>query len=210
MTYRPINMADDPRRAHFDYFRAMANPYLSVTVPCDISPLYHAIKARNLPFFLTLLHTVINAANDVPPFRRRIKGDAVVEYNRCLSSHTVALLDGTYCYCALDCAMPLEKFLPYAAERVAQVTASPSLDDGDDPDSLFFVSTLPWLRFTALSLPVPTPPDSNVRLTFGEYYEQDGRIMLPVNVTANHALVDGRHIADFFGMLSHRIRAFAP
>ena len=70
--YRFLDMAGDPRQAQFDYFRTMTSPYVSVTVPCDITPLHTAVKTRGLPFFLTLLHTAINAANDVPELRRRI------------------------------------------------------------------------------------------------------------------------------------------
>lgn len=204
--YRVVDLADDPRRAQFDYFRTMVNPYLSVTVPCDITPLRAAVKAKKLPFFLTLLHCAINAANDVPQLRQRIKNGAVVEYDRCFSSHTVALENGSYCYCTLDCAKPLAEFLPYAAARVKQAVAAPSLDDGDDADRLFFVSSLPWLSFTALTLPVPNPPDSNVRLTFGKFYEQDGKTFLPLNVTANHALVDGLHLAQFFDAFARRVQ----
>lgn len=204
--YRVVDMTDDPRRAQFDCFRTMANPYLSVTVPCDITPLYTTIRANDLPFFPTLLHCAVNAANDVPEFRRRLKGDTVAEYDRCFSSHTVALENGSYCYCVLDCAKPLTEFLPYAEAEIARAVAAPSLDDGDDPDALVFVSSLPWLSFTSLSLPMPNPPDSNVRLTFGKYYERDGKTLLPLNVTVNHALVDGRHVAAFFDAFARRVR----
>lgn len=138
----------------------MANPYLSVTAPCDITALRRLTQERGLPFFLTVLHCAINAANAVPELRQRIRGEGIVEYDRCLSSHTVALPDGTYCYCTLDCAQPLGAFLPAAQAEVARVKAAPSLDDGADPDELFFVSSLPWLTFSAISLPTPTPADS--------------------------------------------------
>ena len=207
--YRFLDLSNDPRRAQFDYFRTMASPYVSVTVPCDITLLRTAVKARGLPFFLTLLHTAINAANDVPELRRRIKGERVAEYDRCLSSHTVALENGAYCYCTLDCAMPLGEFLPYAQTQVAQAVAAPEMDDGEDPDELYFVSSLPWLSFTSLSLPVPNPPDSNVRITFGKFYEQDGKILLPLNLTAHHALADGIHLARFYEAFARRVNEFA-
>lgn len=207
--YQFIDMSGDPRRAQFDYFRTMASPYVSVTAPCDITPLRAAVKERGLPFFLTLLHTAIGAANDVPELRRRIKGDRVAEYDRCLSSHTVALENGAYCYCTLDCAKPLEEFLPYAQQQVAQAVRAPEMDDGEDPDELYFVSSLPWLSFTALSLPVPNPADSNVRITFGKFYEQDGKILLPLNLTAHHALADGIHIARFYEAFDRRVKEFS-
>ena len=34
MEPRTLDLAAYPRRAHFDYFRQMANPYVSVTAPC--------------------------------------------------------------------------------------------------------------------------------------------------------------------------------
>ena len=206
--YHFVDMTDDPRRAQFDYFRTMTSPYVSVTVSCDITPLRTAVKERGLPFFLTLLHTAINAANDVPELRRRIKGERVAEYDRCLSSHTVALENGAYCYCTLDCAKPLDEFLPYAQEQVALAAAAAEIDDGDDPDALYFVSSLPWLSFTSLSLPIPNPPDSNVRITFGKLYEQDGKILLPLNLTAHHALADGIHLARFYEAFARRVNDF--
>ena len=206
--YRFFDLSNDPRRAQFDYFRTMASPYVSVTVPCDITLLRTAVKSRGLPFFLTLLHTAINAANDVPELRRRIKGERVAEYDRCLSSHTVALENGAYCYCTLDCAMPLDEFLPYAQAQVAQAVAAPEMDDGEDLDELYFVSSLPWLSFTSLSLPVPNPPDSNVRITFGRFYAQDGKTLLPLNLTAHHALADGIHLARFYETFVRRVNEF--
>ncbi len=206
--YRFLDMAGDPRQAQFDYFRTMTSPYVSVTVPCDITPLHTAVKTRGLPFFLTLLHTAIGAANDVPELRRRIKGERVAEYDRCLSSHTVALENGAYCYCTLDCAKPLDEFLPYARERVAQAVEAPEMDDGEDPDELFFVSSLPCLSFTSLTLPIPNPADSNVRITFGKFYEQEGKIFLPLNLTAHHALADGLHLARFYEAFTRRTEEF--
>lgn len=204
MEPRMLDLAAYPRRAHFEYFRQMANPYVSVTASCDITALRRLTQERGLPFFLTVLHCAINAANAVPELRQRIRGEGIVEYDRCLSSHTVALPDGTYCYCTLDCAQPLGAFLPAAQAEVARVKAAPSLDDGADPDELFFVSSLPWLTFSAISLPTPTPADSNPRITFGKFTQEGDRVLLPVNLTANHALVDGLHLAAFFDGMAQR------
>ena len=104
MEPRTLDLAAYPRRGHFDYIRQRANPYVSVTAPCVITALRRLTLERGLPFFLTVLHCAINAANAVPELRQRIRGKGIVEYDRCLSSPTVALPDGTYCYCTLDCA----------------------------------------------------------------------------------------------------------
>ena len=149
----------------------MANPYLSVTAECDITALREKTRWEKLPFFLSYLYCAANAANGIAELRRRIRGAQAVEYARCDSSHTVALPDGSYCYCRLDCGKPFAEFLPYAQAEVARVKAAPDIDDGEDGESLFVISTLPWLRFTGLSLPTPSPADSNPRITFGKCVE---------------------------------------
>lgn len=197
---RIIDKKNDPRRAQFEYFRTFLNPYASVTVNCDITPL----KGRK-PFFLTVLYCAVNAANSVAELRRRIVGDQVVEFENCLSSHTVALPDETYCYCEIDCSKPFAEYLPYAEAAVEKAKASPSMDDAE-PEKLYFVSSVPWMSFTSLSLPVPNPPDSNPRITFGKAFEQDGKYLLPVNLTVHHALADGIHIAKFFAALEENAK----
>ncbi len=189
---RIIDMKNDPRRSQFEYFSTFGNPYVSLTVPCDITPL----KDRR-PFFLSVLYCAVRAANSVPELRRRIVGDAVVEFENCLSSHTVALPDETYCYCELDCGKPFDEFLPYALAEIEKAKVAPSMED-EEPQRLFFVTSVPWLSFTSIRLPTPTPADSNPRITFGKAYEQDGKYLMPVDLTVHHALADGIHMAKFF------------
>lgn len=200
MISRTIDMSADPRRAQFEHFLTMRDPYVSVTANCDITALRRADK----PFFLTLLHCAVNAANAVPELRRRLRGTDVVEYDTCLSSHTVLLPDETYTYCCLDCDMPLDAFLPYAQIETERVKRSPSLDDGAEAERLFFVSSLPWLHFTALHLPVSEPPDSNSCITFGRFFAEGERVLIPVDLRVHHALADGIHIARFFRGLEER------
>lgn len=201
---KTIDMTNDPRRAQYEYFRTFANPYASVTANCDITRLRRTVLENGWPFFLTALYCAVNAANSVPELRRRIKGDTVVEYETCISSHTVSLPNGSYCYCELDCSRPFAQYLPYAQAEVEKAKTKQQLDDGEDPDRLFFVSSLPWVSFTGISLPVPNPADSNVRITFGKFFEQDGKILMPVNLTVHHALADGIHIAKFFEEFERR------
>ena len=82
-----------------------------------------------------------------------------------------------------------------------------TLEDGEDGESLFFVSCVPWLSYTALTQPTPTPADSNPRITWGRWHRQEGRTLLPMTLLANHALVDGIHIARFYENLDRELAA---
>jgi chloramphenicol O-acetyltransferase type A len=208
MTYHVIDMRSFPRKAHFSYFSAMANPYVGVTVPVDITRLHAWCRSSGAPFFLTLLHTVSGAANDVAELRQRIADGGIVQFDHCDTSHTVLHDDGTYSYCNLDCAQPLAAFLPQAAAAHEYAKTHPTLEDGEDALGLLFISCLPWLPYTALVQPTPVPADSNPRITWGQYTRQDDRISLPVTLLAHHALVDGIHIGRFYDSLRDRLSSF--
>ncbi len=206
MRCTPIDLSQYPRRAHFDYFRALAYPYLGATAEVDVTDVVRFSKESGASFFLTLLHAVGNAANAIPAYRQRVRGEGIVEYDICRTSHTVALPDGTYVYCTADPALALPEFLRATAERQAEAAARGELREEAEPEGLFFISCLPWLDYTALVQPVPQPADSNPRITWGKYQKRGERFVLSMSVLANHALVDGRQIAEFYAALAERLR----
>lgn len=187
-----IDMRTYARREHFNYYRNMAYPYTGVTVNVDITRFSCEVKARGWPFFLSFLYCAAHAANAVPEFRRRIDGDGITEYAWCDTSHTVARPDGTYGYCRLQSDMPYREYLARAIPLQEAVKTGAGLDtDGDEP-SLFFVSTVPWLSYTALIQPVPIPAHSHPQIVWGKYFAQDGALLMPVTTLCHHALVAHR------------------
>ena len=101
--------------------------------------------------------------------------------------------------------MPFDEYLPRAAEAWERAKAASSIEDGKDADSLLFFSSIPWLSFTSVIQPTPSPADSNPRINWGRYFRQDGKVMLPLAVLCNHALVDGLHIAQFYSALDREL-----
>lgn len=207
MSYKELDMNEYKRKKHFDYFRSLFYPYVGVTVNVDITELLAAIKAKKSPFFLSVHYCVANAANQIPEFRQRISGDGIVEYDYCRTSHTVALENGTYCYCTLDSRMPFPEYVTYAAGEQEKARQEKNVEDKDDVNELIFISTLPSLTYNTLIQPVPNPADSNPRITWGAYFTQDSKILLPVTVLCNHALVDGLHMSQFYKALESQIAA---
>lgn len=206
MDYKYLNMNEYKRKAHFEYFNGLAYPYVGVTVNVDITNLIKTVKAKELPFFLTVCYCVSQAANGVPEFKQRILDNKIVEFDNCRSSHTVALEDGTYCYCTLDSNMPLFDFLPYAKleQEAAKKNMTITEEESDTCDKIF-ISTLPWISYTNLIQPVPVPADSNPRITWGKYFVQEHKKLMPVSVLCHHGLVDGLHIASFYNLLDEHI-----
>ena len=207
MEYRYIPMEQYARREHFEYFKGLAYPYVGVTVNVEITDWLAAVKKRQLPFFHSFLYAAANAANGVREFRQRIEGDGIIEFEKCLSSYTVALEDETYCYCTLDTSKPFGEFLGYAKEEQRKAVEEKNLTDGEDSLSFFFISSLPWLSYHTIIQPVPMPADSNPRITWGKYFAQGEKIFIPVSLLCHHALVDGIHISKFYEQLQKELSA---
>ena len=201
MEYKKIDMEKYPRRAHFDYFSSLAYPYVGVTANVDITDFMRRRKAQELPFFLSFCYCVAQAANSVPELRQRIKDGGIIQYDWCQTSHTVALDDGTFCYCTLESDMSFKDYLPKAVEAQEQAKLKRELSDGENGDSLLFVSSVPWLSYTSIVQPAPSPADSNPRIGWGKYFSQDQRVLLPVSLLCHHALVDGLHLSRFYDAL---------
>ena len=200
-----LDMENYPRKDHFQYFLNIGYPYVGTTVNIDITNWMTRRKETGNPFFLSFLHAVGNAANSITELRQRIDQEEIVEFDHCKLSYTVGLENGTYCYCSVSVDKPLDEFIVYARKEQDQAIKIPTISDGDEELALIFISSLPWLAYTSLVQPVPSPADSNPRITWGKYFEQDNKILIPVSILCHHALVDGIHLSQFYENLIARL-----
>ncbi len=206
MAYRIIDMNAYVRRDHFNYFRSLAYPYVGLTVDVDVTELLDFCRKQGCSFYLTFMHATALAADQVPELRQRIHGDGIVEYDECPTSHTELLEDGTYCYCTLHHHMDFSDYLKKAEEKRVECKNNGIVED-EDVESMYFISSLPWLHYTSLIQPVAGGEESNPRITWGKYERNvEGRYMMPVSVLVHHALVDGVHIAAFYDSLNKLLK----
>ena len=194
-----IDLETYPRRSHYEFFKSYAYPYMGITANVDVTNLYNAAKARGGSPFLAFLWAAANAANSVPELRQRMVGEGIVEYDHCDTAHTVALPDGTFVNCRTDCRRSFDEFLVYGKQCQEEAKGRHGfVQPGDDETELIFVSSTPWVTFTQVIQPTPIPADSNVRIVFGKFFEQNGRKLMPLAIQVNHALVDGLHVGQFY------------
>ena len=207
MSFQKIDLQTYARRKHFEYFCSLQYPYVGVTQEVDVTEMAQYCKTRRWSFYLAFLHAAALAADGVREFRQRIHNGGIVEYDECPTSHIELLENDTYCYCTLRHHMPMEEYIPYALAAREACRRGGSIEEDEAVESMYFISTLPWLHYSALIQPVAGAEESNPRITWGKYQEgSDGRKTLPVTVLAHHALVDGIHIAKFYQNLERQMR----
>ena len=195
-----IDLETYPRRSHYEYFKSLAYPYVGLTANVDVTNLVRYAKSRGASPFLACLWTAAKAANAVPELRQRIVGDKIAEYDHCDTAHTVAMPDKTFCNCRTDCRRSLNDFLVYGRERQNEaMTHHGFVSTQEDETDLIFLSCVPWVAFTQVIQPAPIPADCNPRIVFGKFIRDGEKTLMPLHIQCNHALVDGRHLGEFYG-----------
>ena len=194
-----IDLENYPRRTHYEFFKTLAYPYVGLTANVDVTDLVAKAKAENGSVFLACLYVVAHAANAVPELRQRMVKDMILQYDHCDTAHTVAMPDDTFCNCRTDCRHSFSEFLVYgkACQQEAMQHHGFASTQPDET-GLIFVSCVPWVSFTQVIQPAPIPADSNPRIVMGKFIRENGKILMPLSIQANHALVDGRHLGQFY------------
>jgi chloramphenicol O-acetyltransferase type A len=196
--FRLIDQATWPRREQFELFRTFGSPYFSITADIDITA-YRCALPKGGRFTVGLVHALAVAANAVPEFRQRIRGDDVIEFEMVHPSIIVLNEDEAFRFCSFPFVKDYEAFAKDAPALMARARAATSMFDYQDQDDFLFLTGLPWISFTGVMHAAPTQePDSVPRIAWGKYREVAGRIMLPLNVQVHHALIDGIHVSRFY------------
>lgn len=202
-TLRPVHILELdtwPRRHHFDLFRTYTQPDFNVTAPVDVTAFHAHVRERGAPFMVATTYVLARAANEYQPFRWRIRGEQVVEHDVVHPSVTAAEEhDDLFRFCALPYSPHAPTFLSGAADALRASREQPHVRITPGQDELLYLSSLPWLAFTGITHAQSlTPPDSIPRLTTGRFTPQNGRLTMPLSVQVHHALMDGRHVAEYF------------
>lgn len=200
---KEIIFTDPHCRKHFDFFRSMSQPHFNICAPVDISHLLLWIKSEKLPFTLTMVYCLSRIANEIPEFRRRIRGESVWEHEIVDPSFTLETkASEVFSFCHVPFHDDFVTFLEIGRQKAEQMQNNPVFEDEEGRDDLLFLSALPWVSFTGITHAMHTPSvDSVPRITWGKYYAEGMDTKMPLSVQVHHALMDGRQVGTFFQLL---------
>jgi chloramphenicol O-acetyltransferase type A len=193
-----------PRREHFRFFKGYDNPFFNVCVSLDVTGLLRLVRSRNdLAFFLTYHYLALKAANEVEPFRYRLRGDRVLVHDRIDAGTTILLEDERFAFCYFDWDDDFSRFAAKGKAAVESLRAGDSrLEPRDDRDDLIHCSVLPWISFTSFAHARRWDrQDSVPKIVFGKVSQDGERFRMPISVEVHHALMDGLHVGRYLERL---------
>ncbi len=93
---RRIALQTWERRAHFNLFKDFDQPHFSMCANVDVTAFYPLVRECGHSFTVSVMYVLARAANAIPEFRYRIRGDQVVEHEVVHPSTTILAEDGLF------------------------------------------------------------------------------------------------------------------
>lgn len=195
------------RKDNYNFFRGFANSWISITGEVECTEAYASAKASGRSFFLHYLYAILRAVNEIKELRYRWDKNGQVVYHDTVDVISPIAVPGKTFYTV---RIPYrEDFEAFYAEARRIVTSIPADGDpyGTDKQiaeqgdfNVFQLSATPKLYFTSVTYTqqsVGHPLDYPL-MNAGKAIRRDGRLYMPIALTASHAFADGAHISLFF------------
>jgi chloramphenicol O-acetyltransferase type A len=193
-----VDIASWERRDHFQFFNSFEEPFFGIVVEVDCTKAYHAAKAQGISFFLYYLHASLTAANETTAFRYRILDNEVWLFETIHASPTINRPDGTFGFAYMDFMTDRESFIRAAQLEIERVQQSSGLIPALSGENVIHYSSIPWIRFTALSHARSfRHRDRLPKISFGKMTDGNGKLTMPMSVHAHHALMDGFQVGQY-------------
>lgn len=197
-----IDIGNWKRKDHYNYFRQLDYPHFNICGNLDITNYYRYIKKNELPFFISFLYAATKTANEIKEFRFRIRDDKVIEHEAVNPSFTVMTEEEVFSFCTSNFIDKFMEFKTNTQKQIEKVKNNVSIQDEPGRDDLLYITSIPWVSFTNITHPIQmNPVDSIPRISWGKYFEENGKIKLPMSVQVHHALVDGIHIGHYYSII---------
>jgi chloramphenicol O-acetyltransferase type A len=198
---RYLDIENWERKDHFHFFKEFEEPFFGVTVDIDHTKAYDYCKRKGISFFLFYLHKSLQAANTLEPFKYRIIEDRVRIAEIVDASPTIHRPNGTFGFSYMKYHEGFSDFVSHAKKVIEEVQNSSGLFPADSGENVIHYSSLPWIKFTALSHARRySIQDSSPKISFGKMSEVNGRKEMPVSIHVHHALMDGKDVADYIDL----------
>lgn len=189
------------RKEHFDFFNRFEEPYFGLTFDVDVTNARQFCKENGQPFFLYYHFLATRVINNIEAFRMRIEEEEVVVYEVIHATTTIMREDKTFSFSFIPFKGNLDEFIKDGLAEIERVTSTSGIGiEGDSArlDIIHF-STIPWIPFKGLThARAFAITDSAPKISFGKITRNGEQELMPVSIFANHALVDGYHIGQFY------------
>jgi len=210
---KQIDLENWKRKGHYEFFHRMDYPQYNICMNIDVTNFLQFTREKELSFYYAMIFASTTVLNQIENFKYRIQDDKVVLHDKIHPSFTDMDKnneDDLFKMVTVDLTDDIETFVRIAKETSENQTAYFAPEKLVGRDDLTYITCLPWISFTHISHTISLNNNDSVpRLSWGKYFQQGEKIVLPFSVQVNHALVDGLHVGKYIEQLQKFIDAMA-
>ncbi|WP_308698632.1 type A chloramphenicol O-acetyltransferase [uncultured Thomasclavelia sp.] len=207
MAFKIIDRENWSRKEYFEHYFSNVPCTYSMTTKLDITKIIES-KKKLYPAMLYYLTTIVNRHVE---FRIAFnKDNELGVYDEMLPCYTIFHKDTeTFSNLWTVYCKDYEEFYKMYENDLRQYGNQKGMfGEPDVPDNCFTVSMIPWVSFEGFNLNLQKGYDYLLPIfTMGKYYEENGRILLPLAIQVHHAVCDGFHLCRFINELQELINS---
>ena len=195
------------RKDVFEFFLAFDKPYFNICTQLDITPLLTVLGDRKVSVSLAYHYFALRAANEIEPFRYRLKDGQVIVYDVIHGGTTVLLPSEIFTLTYFEYVPSFKKFMAGAELAMKEAVSGDGAFRPNPRDDMIHFTTLPWVSFTSFSHARNWGREDSVpKIAFGKFMKVNERTLLPFSVEVHHALMDGLHVGRYVARLEEALR----
>ncbi len=203
-----IDIENWKRKEHFRFFHRADYAQYNICANIDVTSFLAFVKENGISFYYAMIHASTFAANEIVNFRYRIREDKIVLHDKLNPSFTDINGDDDELFklVTVDMKADILEFVNYAKELSKTQKDYFPMENLAGRDDFVYITCIPWVSFTHMSHTISLNKNDSVpRLSWGKYFKEGERVLLPFSVQVNHALVDGIHVGRYFEKLQNHI-----
>jgi chloramphenicol O-acetyltransferase type A len=200
-----IDIENWKRKEHFLFFYRMDYPQFNICLNLDITRFLKFTKDNKLSFYYAMIYAVMKIVNRIDDFKYRIRDGKVVLHETVHPSFTYMDNEGDddlFKLITVELVDDIFVFSQIAKETSQNQVDYFGLDNLVGRDDLIYITCIPWVSFTHISHTITINKNDSVpKISWGKYYLDGEKVLLPFSIQVNHALIDGFQIGKYVDKL---------
>ncbi|GEM01217.1 chloramphenicol O-acetyltransferase type A [Halolactibacillus halophilus] len=190
------------RKEHYKFFEHIDYPQFNICLNLDVTNFKKFVATNNLSFYYSMIYASTYVMNQIEDFRYKIREGKIILHSSLQPSFTdMEAGERLFKIVTLPLSENMKAF-SNIAKKTSRSQKQYFPENKVDQDQLIYFSSIPWITFTSISNEIVMDKEDSIpRISFGKYFVQDDKILLPYSIQVNHMLLDGVHVSEFINKL---------
>lgn len=202
---KKIDMITYQRKSTFEAFLHHEVPVLTTTCEVNITKLFRFRKEHGLRFFPLLALLINKTVNEIEAMKYRIIDGELYVYDIVHPSFTILLSNKTISFRDAIHKDNEKEFYDQITALSDVTTQTVDVEMREKHDR-YFISNIPWIRFSSFTHPYMSQYASIPIITTGMLQDDGSKVTIPIALQVHHSLADGWHLGQFYDLLEKNIK----